>query len=57
MKNTQTLIVVPAVADRLFPAILLPAFVAELSLALWFLLKGVDMERWRTRVSSRASEV
>jgi hypothetical protein len=39
--NSFALIVVPAVAARLFPAILLPAFVAETSLALWLLLKGV----------------
>lgn len=44
--NSFALIVAPAVAGRLFPAILLPAFVAELSLALWLLLKGVDTERW-----------
>ena len=52
LTNSFALIIVPAVADRLFPAILLPAFVAELSLALWLLLKGVDMERWRLRASS-----
>jgi hypothetical protein len=46
LTNSFALIVAPAVADRLFPAILLPAFVAELSLALWLLLKGVNVERW-----------
>lgn len=46
LTNSFALIIAPAVADRLFPAILLPAFVAELSLALWLLLKGIDMERW-----------
>ncbi len=28
------------------PAILLPALVAELSLALWMLFKGINMEKW-----------
>lgn len=46
LTHSFALIVAPAVADRLFPAILLPAFVAEVSLALWLLLKGVDVERW-----------
>jgi hypothetical protein len=32
--------------------LLLPAFVAELSLALWLLVKGVDQSAWRSRLSS-----
>ena len=32
----------PALGARLFPWILLPCLVAELSLALWLLVKGVD---------------
>lgn len=46
LTNSFALIIAPAIADRLFPAILLPAFVAELSLALWLLVKGVDVGRW-----------
>jgi hypothetical protein len=38
----------PAVAAKLFPAILVPAAVAELSLALWLLVKGVDEAKWRS---------
>jgi Domain of unknown function (DUF4386) len=37
----------PAVAVMLLPAILLPAAVAELALALWLVVKGVDAEKWR----------
>jgi hypothetical protein len=36
----------PAVAAKLFPAILLPAFLAELSLTLWLLVKGVNVAKW-----------
>lgn len=37
----------PAFAGKyLFPVIALPAFVAELSLALWLLIKGVDRRKW-----------
>lgn len=39
--NTMALLLSPDLADRIFPAILLPAFVAELSLALWLLARGV----------------
>jgi hypothetical protein len=34
----------------LFPFILLPPFVAELSMALWLLVKGVDLAKWKSRV-------
>jgi Domain of unknown function (DUF4386) len=40
--NSFALILYPPLAARLFPFILLPPFVAELSLALWLLAKGVD---------------
>jgi Domain of unknown function (DUF4386) len=39
--NTLALVLSPALSDRLVPAILLPSFVGELSLALWLLVKGV----------------
>jgi hypothetical protein len=44
--NSFALILSPPLSSRLFPAILLPAFVAELSFALWLLIKGVRTERW-----------
>jgi hypothetical protein len=46
--NSFTLILAPAVASRLFPAILLPAFVGEASLCLWLLVKGVNVQRFIT---------
>ena len=36
-------ILAPPVANMLFPYILLPSFVGELSLCLWLLLKGVNL--------------
>ena len=36
-------------ASRLFPWVLLPPFVAEASLALWLLIKGVDVPKWIER--------
>lgn len=32
--------------------VLLPAFVGELALCLWLLLRGVDLPRWRQRVEA-----
>jgi hypothetical protein len=40
--NTLALILSPALSDRLVPGILLPVGLAELSLALWLTVKGVQ---------------
>jgi hypothetical protein len=45
--NSFTLILAPDLASRLFPAILLPSFIAELILCFRLLLKGVDVEQWQ----------
>ena len=43
------LLVAPDVSNIVF---LIPSFVAELSLALWLLVKGVDTSQWELRVRS-----
>lgn len=45
----------PDLASRFSAALLLPCFVAELALALWLSLKGVDEDRWRSRAASAAA--
>jgi len=47
MTNSLALFLAPAFQDRIFPFILLPSFVGELSLCLWLLVKGVDADAWR----------
>ena len=47
LTNSLALFLAPAFADRIFPGILVPCFVAELSLCIWLLVKGVDVEKWR----------
>jgi hypothetical protein len=44
--NSFALLLSPSLSSRLFPAILIPALIAELSLALWLLLKGVRVDKW-----------
>ena len=44
--NSFALLLAPALAALLFPAILVPAFIAELSLCLWLIVKGVNMAQW-----------
>ncbi len=48
--NSFALLLAPELAAALFPAILAPAFVGELCLALWLLVKGVNMPQWRQRM-------
>jgi hypothetical protein len=44
--------IAPAFAAQfLFPWLILPAFPAELALALWLLVKGVDVSRWADKGS------
>ena len=58
LTNSFALILSPAVANRLFPAILVPAFIGEVSLCLWLLVKGVNVEKWEEKASAgRASDV
>jgi hypothetical protein len=47
LTNSFALLLAPALEDRMFPLILLPAFVGEASLCVWLLVKGVDVEMWR----------
>lgn len=39
-------------AGRLFPFILLPSLVAEMSLTLWLLVMGVNVPKWKARFAS-----
>jgi hypothetical protein len=52
--NSFSVILLPALAHLLFPAILIPSFLGELSMCLWLLIKGVDMDKWNrnTQASS-----
>jgi hypothetical protein len=48
--NSFALLLSPPLSSRLFPAILIPSLIAEVSLALWLLAKGVRMEKWDQHV-------
>lgn len=52
MTNSFALILYPAVANRIFPTILLPSFIAETSLCLWLLVKGVNVQKWKECAAS-----
>ncbi len=48
--NSFALLLAPALADKMFPAILLPAFMGELSAAAWLIVKGVNASKWDERL-------
>jgi hypothetical protein len=44
--NSFMLIIAPKLSGQLVPYILLPPFIAELSLCLWLLFNGVRIDKW-----------
>jgi hypothetical protein len=54
--NSFALILSPPLASSLFPAILLPCLIGELSLALWLVIRGVRTDRWEQCVSRWPAE-
>jgi hypothetical protein len=48
--NSISLLLAPEVASILFPAILVPCFVAELSFSLWMIVKGINIQEWNKLV-------
>jgi hypothetical protein len=53
--NSFSLILSPALANQLFPAILVPPLVGELSICLWLIFKGVNRIKWNERQLAIAS--
>ena len=50
--NSFALLLAPSLAALIFPGVLMPAFVGELSLSLWLVFKGVNVKLWQEQVAS-----
>jgi Domain of unknown function (DUF4386) len=45
--NSAAVIRSPRLASMLFPPVLVPAFIGELSVAVWLTVKGVNVAKWQ----------
>lgn len=45
--NSFAMLLAPALAATLFPVVLVPAFIGELALSLWLIVKGVNLAQWQ----------
>ena len=53
--NSFSHFLAPVFAATLFPALFVPIFVAELSLGLWLIVRGVNVVKWEERATGAAS--
>ena len=53
LTNSFALLLAPSFATSIFPGVLVPAFIGELSVCLWLIIKGVNARQWEQRVKSR----
>jgi Domain of unknown function (DUF4386) len=51
LTNSFALLLVPGFANIIFPWIMMPCFVAELSFCLWLIVKGVNVPKWEKQAS------
>jgi hypothetical protein len=50
--NSFALFLTPALADALFPYILIPSFIAELGFCLYLIVVGVKLPEWNSRAAT-----
>jgi hypothetical protein len=51
LTNSFALLLSPTFAHRIFPAILAPVFIAETTLCLWLIMKGVNVPNWNKKAA------
>ncbi|MGB2667485.1 MAG: DUF4386 domain-containing protein [Candidatus Acidiferrum sp.] len=54
--NSFALFLAPTLAAKMFPTILLPAFIGELSTCLWLLIKGVNLTKWNQQLHMASTD-
>jgi uncharacterized protein DUF4386 len=54
--NSFALFLAPTRAAKMFPTILFPAFIGELSTCLWLLVKGVNLTKWNQQLHTGSTD-
>jgi Domain of unknown function (DUF4386) len=49
--NSLAMFLSPHIAAYLFPYVLLPAFIGEVSMCLWLIVKGVNVTKWEEKAT------
>jgi hypothetical protein len=52
--NSFALLLCPPLADKMFPAIVLPSFIGGLSTCVWLIVRGVNVPMWQKQVGVNA---
>ena len=52
--NSLAWFLFPGIAAHLFPYILLPAFIGEVSMCIWLIVKGVNVTKWEEKTTHLA---
>jgi hypothetical protein len=52
LTNSFALLLAPTFASIIFPAIMVPALIAETSFCLWLIVKGVNVPKWEKQASA-----
>jgi len=51
LTNSFALLLAPRFANVTFPGVLVPAFIGELSLCVWLLVKGMNVSKWEEKAT------
>lgn len=57
LTNSAAVVLFPRLASMLFPSILVPAFIGELSFAVWLAVKGVDLAKWQEKAGGSTASL
>ncbi len=49
--NSFAMILAPGFSNLIFPTVLIPSFIGELSLCLWLIVKGVNVSKWNAQLA------
>jgi Domain of unknown function (DUF4386) len=52
LTNSFALLLAPKFANMIFPVIMMPCLVAELSFCLWLIVKGVNVTKWEEKANA-----